>query len=125
MDRETASDRRGKTADIDTQTNEDKHQEEQTQNDRNMSRRETDPERWRLGRETGKQRHSEPTKAEWEGGRQQALQIVLLEANLTSRLFWGPEQVVGRERELSVAYLIQGYGGGRRWGQCGTTLPWG
>ena len=47
MDRETASDRRGKTADIDTQTNEDKHQEEQTQNDRNMSRRETDPERWR------------------------------------------------------------------------------
>ena len=82
MDRETASDRRGKTADIDTQTNEDKHQEEQTQNDRNMSRRETDPERWRLGRETGKQRHSEPTKAEWEGGRQQALQIVLLEANL-------------------------------------------
>lgn len=125
MDRETASDRRGKTADIDTQTNEDKHQEEQTQNDRNMSRRETDPERWRLGRETGKQRHSEPTKAEWEGGRQQALQIVLLEANLTSRLFWGPEQVVGRERELSVAYLIQGDGGGRRWGQCGTTLPWG
>ena len=99
MDRETASDRRGKTADIDTQTNEDKHQEEQTQNDRNMSRRETDPERWRLGRETGKQRHSEPTKAEWEGGRQQALQIVLLEANLTSRLFWGPEQVVGRERD--------------------------
>ena len=34
----------GRLLDIDTQTNEDKHQEEQTQ-DRNMSQRETDPER--------------------------------------------------------------------------------
>ena len=58
----------GRLLDIDTQTNEDKHQEEQTQ-DRNMSQRETDPERWRLGKETGKERQSEPRRAEWEGGR--------------------------------------------------------
>lgn len=85
----------GRLLDTDTQTNEDKHQEEQTQNDGCMNQRETDPERWRLRKEAGKERQSEPRKAEWEGGRERALQIVLLEANLTSRLFWGPEQVVG------------------------------
>lgn len=30
-----------------------------------------------------------------------------LEANLASRSFWGPQQVVGRERAQCLAYLIQ------------------
>lgn len=48
-----------------------------------------------------------------------------LEENLTSRSFWGPEQVVGRESEFLLSLLHTSRLGEGGWGQSGNHPPLG